>query len=617
MITFKNLFPDLKEGVAEYIKFHKIENLSLSVEIEESKDNTLKIEKSGNAVKLSLPRPFTLFRALTIVRCHLDEDVFTYSEKLIFDMGCPMFDGSQASSLMNLDTLKKMTVILASMGFNSMMLYMEDCYEIEGEPYFGNMRPRYKKAELKEIDRYAASFGIEVIPCIQALAHMTEALKRKPYKSIADRENIMSPAEDATYALIEKMLQTTRECFKSDRIHIGMDEAWGLGTGGYLKKMGYVPATEIMAEHLKKVSALCRKYSYKPMMWCDMFFRAKSKTDDYFDEAVTFTDEDRAFVPDGMALCYWDYYKTDSVHYEKYIDKLSVISDNIIFAGCARNVRTFGNHFDFGKATTDAAMEALKKKGIREFLATVWGDDHRESSTFAVLTQLQLFAEHMYSESTPDFDMAKLHFCASVNASWDAFSDIDALDSVPGYTEGKNSPMPISKMIMWQNVLMGLFDFDLKGKNFYAHYNALKDKFLDSSEKYPEYAHIFKFYYNVANVLKNKAEIGLKLKDAYDAKDKEKLSSLLCTLKELYDDMTALRLAHRDYFYTEYKPIGWEVLDIRYGGAIMGIDTAIKRVTDYLEGKTDSIEELSEERLPDWLINYKNISTASGISTGV
>ena len=256
MITFKNLFPELKEGVDEYIKFHKIEDLSLSVEICESKDNTLKIEKSGDAVKLNLPRPFTLFRALTIVRCHLDEDVFTYSEKLIFDMGCPMFDGSQASSLMNLETLKKMTVILASMGFNSMMLYMEDCYEIEGEPYFGNMRPRYKKAELKEIDRYAASFGIEVIPCIQTLAHMTEALKRKPYKILADRDSIMSPAEDATYALIEKLLITTKECFKSDRIHIGMDEAWGLGTGGYLKKMGYHHPTEIMAEHLKKVSEL-------------------------------------------------------------------------------------------------------------------------------------------------------------------------------------------------------------------------------------------------------------------------------------------------------------------------------------------------------------------------
>ncbi len=613
MINFINLSNELKSGVEEYIKFHGIESLSLTVEINESKEATLSIEKSGDFVKLFLPRPHTLFRALTIVRCHLEEENFSHSEKLMFDLGCPMFDGSQASSIMNIVTLKKMTVILASMGFNAMMLYMEDCYEIEGEPYFGNMRPRYKKAELMEIDRYAASFGIEVIPCIQTLAHMTEALKRKPYKPIADRENIMSPAEDGTYALIEKMLATTKECFKSRRIHIGMDEAWGLGTGGYLKKMGYRHPTQIMAEHLKKVSALCDKYGYKPMMWCDMFFRAKSKTDDYFDEAVTFTSEDKKSVPDGMGLCYWDYYKTDSAHYEHYIDKISVISDDIIFAGCARNVRTFGNHFDLGKVTTDAAMAALKKKGIKKFLATVWGDDHRESSTFAVLTQLQLFAEHMYSGNTPDISDAKLHFGKSVNVPWDAFSDIDALDSIPGYTEGKNSPMPISKMLMWQNVLMGLFDFDLRGKDFYNHYNVLKDKFLVSSEKYPEYAHIFKFYYNVANVLKNKAEIGIRLKDAYDAKDKEKLSELLGVLSELYDDMKALRLAHREYFCEEYKPIGWDVLDIRYGGAIMGIDTAIKRISDYLSGEIDNIDELMEERLPDWFVNYKNIASASNI----
>ena len=46
-----------------------------------------------------------------------------------------------------------------------------------------------------------------------------------------------------------------------------------------------------------------------------------------------------------------------------------------------------------------------------------------------------------------------------------------------------------------------------------------------------------------------------------------------------------------------YKPIGWEILDIRYGGAIAGTRTAEKRIRDYLDGRIDKIEELDEPRL--------------------
>ena len=36
------------------------------------------------------------------------------------------------------------------------MLYTEDTYEVDGQPYFGYMRGRYSKEEMKEIDDFAA-----------------------------------------------------------------------------------------------------------------------------------------------------------------------------------------------------------------------------------------------------------------------------------------------------------------------------------------------------------------------------------------------------------------------------------------------------------------------------
>jgi len=41
------------------------------------------------------------------------------------------------------------------MSYDSLMLYTEDTFELPGYPYFGHMRGRFSKEELKEIDDYA------------------------------------------------------------------------------------------------------------------------------------------------------------------------------------------------------------------------------------------------------------------------------------------------------------------------------------------------------------------------------------------------------------------------------------------------------------------------------
>jgi len=73
-----------------------------------------------------------------------------------------MLDCSR-NAVMNINALKNYIDIITKFGYNSLMLYTEDTYEIEGEPYFGYLRGRYSREELKEIDCYATSKGIELI----------------------------------------------------------------------------------------------------------------------------------------------------------------------------------------------------------------------------------------------------------------------------------------------------------------------------------------------------------------------------------------------------------------------------------------------------------------------
>ena len=72
-----------------------------------------------------------------------------------------MIDMSR-NAVMNINGLKQFLRLLKKMGYNCVMLYTEDTYEVDGEPYFGYMRGRYTKSEMKELDFFAASLGIKV-----------------------------------------------------------------------------------------------------------------------------------------------------------------------------------------------------------------------------------------------------------------------------------------------------------------------------------------------------------------------------------------------------------------------------------------------------------------------
>ena len=53
-----------------------------------------------------------------------------------------MLDMSR-NAVMTVENVKKYIDNLSKMGFNTLLLYIEDTYEVKNEPYFGYMRGRY------------------------------------------------------------------------------------------------------------------------------------------------------------------------------------------------------------------------------------------------------------------------------------------------------------------------------------------------------------------------------------------------------------------------------------------------------------------------------------------
>lgn len=92
--------------------------------------------------------------------------------------------------------------------------------------------------------------------------------------------------------------------------------------------------------------------------------------------------------------------------------------------------------------------------------------------------------------------------------------------------------------------------------------------------------------------------MGLRLKKAYDAGDREALARLADQdIPEAVRRVDALTEAVRRQWLTDNKRFGLDVQQIRYGGLRARLEEAARVVRDYLDGRLESIDELEQKRL--------------------
>ena len=562
---------------------------------------TLRVSFDGAQGEIVYSARCEFFRAFGIAVEHLREGnaPFEVVEAPAFGMNGPMFDMSQGNAAFNIKTLKGVLRSLSLMGLSTLMLYTEDNYEIPGYPYFGYMRPTYTQAQLRELDAYADDLGIEMIPCIQMLAHMPDGLRWECFRKIRDYDACLLVGKEETYDFLRAMLTSVASCFKTRKIHIGMDEAWNLGRGQYIDAYGYEEPIEIMKKHLVRVAALVREMGLEPMMWDDMFFRA-ANNGKYYDDNFSVTDETAALVPEGMHCVYWDYYHLTEEEYAKNLAQHMSLDKNIVFAGGCWAWRGYALTWSKTLVTTVAALSACRKAGVKDVFMTTWGDNGTEALASVNLLGCQLFAELGYADHYDRNKLARrFKFCTGGELA--DFENLELLDLTP-FTKRMKADDPsaynTSKTMMWQDILTGLLDKNYEEADHTPHYKELTPKLQAAIGRNGALDGIFELSYRVSGVLELKADMGVRLTAAYRAKDTETLARIANEELPLLSARVAdLRLCHMDNWMEIYKPLGWDVLDMRYGSLLARIDTTIRTLHAYLDGKLDTIEELDVERL--------------------
>ena len=505
-----------------------------------------------------------------------------------------MIDCSR-NAVMSVPAVKKWIDLTSDLGYNTIMLYTEDTYEVDNQPYFGYMRGRYSQKELREIDDYAFERGMEFIPAIQTLAHLGRIFRWYQYNStVHDLEDILLAGEDKTYKLIDDMFASLAKCIRSRTINIGMDEAHMLGRGKYLDKHGLKDRFEILTNHLEKVAEIAKKYGFECVMWGDMFFRILGGN--YVSGDGKVPDEVKKKIPDNVNIIYWDYYSTDKTHYEERIKSHNDVKNGAWFAGGLWNWIGFAPHNAFSLKACKAAVAACREQGVQNVILTLWGDDGAECSKFAMLPSLYYSAQ--LARGVSDMNVIKKGFYEKYGIAFDDFmladlpetaNDTDTVDN------DNDCVLNPDKYMLFNDCLVGLYDSTVRDSDAESYAKCAQK--LKKIENNPDYGYIFKTMRTLCEVLSVKFDIGVRARKAYENKDKKALSEIVSDLERLLGLIEIFYRAFRAQWMCENKPNGFDVQDLRIGGLYFRVRHCLEKIQAFVDGKIDTIEEFDERVL--------------------
>ncbi len=571
-------------------------NEDILVEAVPCGENTVKVEFGDKSAKITYGGGKSRFYrgfALLMEAIADGKDEFSICEAPHFVHNGAMYTGNIAP--VSVSALKMYMRKMALMGLDTMQIYTEDNLDIPGYEYAGHMRGKYTAEEFKELDSYALTLGIELIPCLELAGHLSYFLRgvsAAPYRDTAD---CLLVGADETYAFIESIFKMISECFTTKRVHIGCDEAFSLGTGVYRAKNGVRDQLEIFMEHIVKIHEIAQKYGFKLMMWSDMLFSTQMKKMNEnrypYSADVNFPQYIHDNLPVDMDMVYWEYSSYDEAFHDGLFEKHKELDRNIIFAGGIKVWQSSCPQYHESLKCMLPGLRACVKHGVDEILLTIWC--LREISPAAAMPGLLIYAEYGYSGEYDEAAVAK-RFKFLFGADYEAFFDMEAADHV----HKNDDPELAGSFLLYNDPLIGLLDYHVQGIEAGAYYRKLREDFEKYDADGTMFEELFEVHYRMLRVLELKADYGVRLKAAYDEGNRESLAALADEALEIYRRLSDYRDSRYRLHMAHNKPFGYEIIESYIGTMMMRFDTARKRIESYLSGELCRIEELESVRLP-------------------
>ena len=511
-----------------------------------------------------------------------------------------------------LATLKKYISMLSAMGYKTLYLGLTDAFKADGEPYFNYKRGGYTKEDLRVLDAYAKARGIEIIASIQTLAHLHYLKKYNVYTPLFDTDNVLMVGKPEVYELIDHLFGTISAGLSSRRIHIGFDEAYGIGTGRYMRENGYRPPRELMAEHLAKVTELAKKYGYSCEIWGDMFFEGSGA-----ERRVA--ENMRISLPQGVKLIEWEYYEAEKEILRNIIAEGKTICRELAFAGSAFKFCGFAPSNNYSISRIVPQLDVCAECGVEQYILTLWSDGGGLCSIFSSLPAVYAAAEYACGrwdgKGMPD----RAKFTEITGASYEDLFSLDYLNDP--FCKNLTVLNSRSYWILFSDILLGNYDAYLSEGTDKA-YVLLAQEYRKRASG--AFAYLFETAAALAELLGVKAKIGSDLRRAYAEKAAEDIAAIAGqTMPRLEERLGTFERAFEKQWRCENFCFGIEVVQLFLGGLRSRFRYIRERLVSWLQ-TGETIGELEGTWLPPCIIppvtedsclemNYRNLLSYCGI----
>lgn len=356
-----------------------------------------------------------LLSALTLLLCFSSSYASGWNQQKIRGF---MIDAPRGVETM--DYYLRLIDFLHKKNFNTIIFRLTDdqgsAYLFKSHPELKMCDGAFTSEELKQMVRYAADRGIELIPEIESFGHARYITETEKYRLLNDGPpgedfNAISPVSDDTYNLMKDLYTEVASIFPGRYIHIGCDEVnWGAGELSK-KALAAASKSEIWAAYVNKLNRFLKTMGKTTMIWGDVPI--------YHEEDVL------GLLDKDIVILDWNYRQSDKA-------KIKSIADRVLDHGfklvacpavhwCEWSARVGASQFKNINAYTEvyAALNNANNLGI---ILTNWVPtrylQNSEWDTYAIATAIvNNNGNYNYMDAIPDF--VKDHFGAAYDAGWE------------------------------------------------------------------------------------------------------------------------------------------------------------------------------------------------------
>ncbi len=274
--------------------------------------------------------------------------------------------------------------ILAGLKYNEFQLYMEDfCFKYSAYPQFTEGFDCLTPEDIKAIEGYCEDRFIELVPNQNGFGHMTSWLATDELKHLAVTEDTIDPLDPESLEVMDKIYGSLLPYFKSGRVHIGLDEATGLGknqTEAACRERG---KAAVFMEWLNKLSDLCeKKYGKSVMFWGDMIIN---------------NPECFSQMPENAIPVEWDYEDISAQLVDRRCRELAKTGHRFYVAPATTTWRSFTGRFETSEFNIRYMAELGQEHGAYGYLLTDWGDGGHPQNTVWSYVQIALAAQYSWN----------------------------------------------------------------------------------------------------------------------------------------------------------------------------------------------------------------------------